>query len=399
MLYRQWQSVAREFAGKTAVVHDGRAVTFAELAATVEAAPPVAGGPLVCHADGPGFFVDLLRAWRDGIAAVPVEASSPAPVLARCPPAGVALVKHTTGAAGVPRGIFFTPEALVAEAGRLVSAMGMDPASPNLAVVSLAHSYGFGNVVLPLLLHGVPVRWPAVPFPRVVEAAMADGAPLTIAAVPSIWRAWHRSGILANATIRLAVSAGSPLPADLELAIHRDHALKIHTLYGTSESGAISWDAGEALRESAAVVGQPLPGVDISILADGRVRVASDALGCGFDPPRPGDTLHLGHHDTRDLGRIDARGRLLLSGTLDGAVNVAGRKVSPEKIRRALLATGLLDGAKVFAVASGDPDRHQEISATIEWAAGTTPDLDALRNTLSRSLQGWEIPRKWKIRD
>jgi hypothetical protein len=63
------------------------------------------------------------------------------------------------------------------------------------------------------------------------------------------------------------------------------------------------------------------------------------------------------------------------------------------------LATGLLDGAKVFAVASGDPDRHQEISATIEWAAGTTPDLDALRNTLSRSLQGWEIPRKWKIRD
>ena len=395
MLYPRWQTIARRHAAAVAVFHDGRAHTFAELAAAAETAPRT-DGAVTARADGPGFFVEILRAWRDGQAAVPVEKNAAAPVLARRPPDHVALVKHTPGAAGVPRGIFFTAAAVADEADRIVAAMELTSESPNLAVISLAHSYGFGNIVLPLLLHGVPVHWLDVPFPRIVESALANHPPLTIAAVPSIWRAWHRSGILAGTPIRLAISAGSPLPTDLEQAVHQASGHKIHNLYGTSETGAISWDETDTPREHATDAGVPLPGVSITIDASHRIGVASAALACGYDSDRPGDTLADGTHLTRDLGHLDAStGRLHLDGTLAGAINVAGRKVSPEKVRRALLATGLLADARIEPAASTDPDRHQEILARLTWKPGVTADLEVLKKKLGGELAPWEIPRQW----
>lgn len=106
MLYPRWQAVAREHAQRVAVIHGGRSITFGELAAATEATPR-AGEPVIAMASGPKFFIEILRAWRDGQAAVTVEKSAAPPVLGRCPPDGVALVKHTPGASGVPRGIFF----------------------------------------------------------------------------------------------------------------------------------------------------------------------------------------------------------------------------------------------------------------------------------------------------
>jgi acyl-coenzyme A synthetase/AMP-(fatty) acid ligase len=397
MLYQRWLTTASDHADAVAITHEGGAMCFGELAAAAEAAPQ-AVAPVVARADGPGFFIDILRAWRDGQAAMPVEKIAAVPVLARRPPDGVALVKHTPGAGGIPRGIFFTPSALIDEADRLATAMALTPDSPNLAVVSLAHSYGFGNIVLPLLLHGIPVVWLDVPFPRIVEAAIEKHSPLTIPAVPSIWRAWHRAGILARAEIRLAISAGSPLPADLERQVFESSRLKIHNLYGTSETGAISWDATATPRDHGTEVGTPLPGVRVAIdAASGRIRVESPALACGYDSPRPGDTLDDGYHLTHDLGETDAANRLHLHGTLDGAINVAGRKVSPEKVRRAMLATGLLDEAAITPVASTDPDRHQEIHARLIWKSGVPPDLDALKHHLATTLSPWEIPRHWAV--
>lgn len=395
MLYHRWQSISSQYAATTAVTHHGTSMTFGEIAGAVDSAPK-ASDPVIARADGPGFFIDILRAWRDGQAAIPIEKNASPPLLARRPPDGVALVKHTPGAGGIPRGIFFTEAALASEADRLTTAMAFTLDSPNLAVISLAHSYGFGNIVLPLLLHGIPVVWLDVPFPRIVEAALTQHPSLTIAAVPSIWRAWHRSNILTSAPIRLAISAGSPLPIELERDIHQTSRLKIHNLYGTSETGAISWDANEHPRKHASDVGLPLPGVAVSIDSIcQRIRVASGALACGYDSTRSGDTLHCGFHLTHDLGHLDALGRLHIQGTLDGAINVAGRKVSPEKVRQALLASGMLADARITPAPSADPDRHQEIHARITWNAETSSDLENLKQQLTTTLSPWEIPRQW----
>ncbi|NQX00694.1 AMP-binding protein [bacterium] len=367
-------------------------MTFGELAAAVRQAPP-ARGPVIARSGGIGFLVEILRAWRDGQPVIPIERDAPEPVLLRPPPEGTRLVKHTPGASGIPRGIFLDAAQVAADGDRLVAAMGLTPETPTLCVISPAHSYGFSNVVLPLVLHGVPVHFAALPFPRVIEGIFRQHRALVVPAVPSIWRAWQRAGILPGAPIALALSAGAPLTLELENEVLAAAGLKIHNFYGASECGGISWDASDSPRGSADEVGEPLPGVAVSVGHDGRLRVESGSVAIGYDAPREEDVLGNGVYLTRDRGDFDAAGRLHLTGTVGGAINVAGRKVSPSKIEAALMATGLVRTASVRGVASADPERSEEISASVDMLPGVS--LDELKAACGGKLQGWELPRHW----
>lgn len=212
-----------------------------------------------------------------------------------------------------------------------------------------------------------------------------------------MWRAWQRGGILPGAEIRLALSAGAPLSLALESEVFAAAGLKIHNFYGASECGGISWDDTATPRATADDVGTPLPGVEISTSGYGRITVKSASVASGYDAPRGDELLSDGFYQTRDVGHLDATGRLHLAGTLGGAINVAGRKVSPAKVEAALLATGLVTQAKVRAIPSKDPERFEEISAAVELVSGAT--LDALKHAVSKQLQGWEIPRRWGSED
>jgi long-chain acyl-CoA synthetase len=393
MLYLRWLETSRRFGDRPAIFEGDHVITFSELLSAANNRPK-ATSPVVARSGSIDFFVEILRAWRDDQAVIPVERDAPEPVLQRPPVEGTRLVKYTPGASGIPRGIFLNDSQLIADADRIVSAMSLAPDVPNLGVISLAHSYGFSNIVLPLLLHGVPVHLAPVPFPRVIEEIFRKHAAIVVSAVPSMWRAWHRGGILTGAPIQLALSAGAPLSLALENDVFAASGLKIHNFYGASECGAISWDATSEPRSSADDVGTPLPGVEISVTPGCRIVVKSESVACGYDAPRSDDRLGDGEYHTRDLGFLDEAGRLHLTGTLGGAINVAGRKVSPSKVEAAILSTGLVQRVLVFGVASSDPERFEEISADVELIPGAS--LDALKQSATNVLQNWELPRHWK---
>lgn len=392
MLYRRWLETCRRHAACPAVYDGDRTTTFAELAGAVFHAPP-ATGPVVARSGGIEFLVEILRTWRDGQAVISIDRDASEPVLQSPPPVGTCLVKHTPGASGIPRGIFFNAAQVAADGDRLVEAMGLSPDVPTLCVISPAHSYGFSNVVLPLVLHGVPVQFAPVPFPQVIARILNQHAALVVPAVPSIWRAWHRSGILKDAPIALALSAGAPLSLALENEVFAAAGLKIHNFYGASECGGISWDATDTPRASADDVGNLLAGVDVRVGRNGRLLVTSSSVASGYDVPRADDKLGGGGYLTRDLGILDPGGRLHLTGSVGNAINVAGRKVSPGKVADALLATGLVRRVDIRGVASADSERCEEIAAQFELKPGAT--LDELKSAAAGKLQGWEIPRHW----
>ncbi len=394
MPYLRWLETSRRFAARPAIIEGGQTVTFSDITAAL-ALLPVATAPVIARSGNVGFFLEILRAWRDGQAVIPVERDAPEPLLQRPPDEGTRLVKYTPGASGIPRGIFLNASQLLADADRLVAAMDLSQEVPNLGVISLSHSYGFSNVVLPLLLHGVPVHLAPVPFPRVIEEIFNAHPSIVVPAVPSMWRAWHRAGILTGAPIRLALSAGAPLALALENDVFAASGLKIRNFYGASECGGISLDTGEMPRESADDVGTLLPGVEISISGSGRIVVKSASVATGYDCPRDDDQLGGGIYQTRDLGFLDPAGRLHLTGTLGGAINVAGRKISPAKVEAAILSTGLVRSVKVSGIPSSDAERHEEISAAVELQTGIT--IDVIKQAATSVLQNWETPRHWKI--
>jgi len=392
VLFSRWLQTLDQSSDRIALIEGAERLTFSDLHERL-AKLPKANDPVIARGSAVEIVVSVLQGWRDSQPVLPLEKGAAIPDLPATPhPAGTAHLKLTPGIEGKPRAVFFSAEQIAADADRLVAAMGLRHEVPNLAAVSLTHSYGFSSIILPLLLHGVPVHAVEVPFPKVMADAIAEHDGVVLPGVPSMWKAWHRSGILREAKIALAVSAGAPLSLELERAVFADCGLKLHNFYGASECGGISYDASETPRESAADLGSPLPGVSVKLCESGRLLVESSSVALAYESAREGETLGDGRFLTQDFGRIE-NGRVMLESSGAESINVAGRKIGPAKIETALMASGLVVRARAFGVPSHDPERVEEITAIVELKSGT---LEQLRQRMTEVLAGWEMPRHWE---
>ena len=83
-----------------------------------------------------------------------------------------ALLKLTSGSTGFPKAILTAESHLVADGERIIRTMGITDKDTQLAVIPLSHSYGFGNLVMPLLLQGTAMvlRDSFVPSQVLVDA-------------------------------------------------------------------------------------------------------------------------------------------------------------------------------------------------------------------------------------
>jgi len=305
-------------------------------------------------------------------------------------PSGIVHLKTTSASTGAPRLVAFTASQLMADARNIVSTMGLRPEWPNLGVISLAHSYGFSNLVLPLLLHGVPLILTGSSLPEAVRRAAETERHLTLPAVPALWRAWSDSDAIPE-HIRLAISAGAPLPLQLEEDAFEKHGLKIHNFYGSSECGGIAYDRSERPRAEGACAGGPMDNVQVSVAADGCLEVRSEAVGeCYW--PEANSNLRNGVFRTTDLAEISDE-TIYLRGRAGDQINVAGRKVAPETIEKALRVHPHVRECLAFGVPSADAERGEMIVACLSANGNLTGD--ALKEFLGKQLPAWQVPREW----
>ena len=392
MLYERWRQVARSYPNEIALrdLVSQRQWTFHEL--EIAAATPPSESSKIAFPTGLSaeFILNVLRAWRLGQIVCPVESDQRAPEIGRGLPAEIVHLKMTSGTTAAPRFVAFTAAQLMADAENIVATMGLRPDWPNLGVVSLAHSYGFSNLVLPLLLHGIPLMLAGAPLPEIVLRAAATEKAITLPAVPALWRAWYDADAIPR-NVRLAISAGAPLPVSLEQNVFATRGLKIHNFYGSSECGGIAYDAGSGARLDGSCAGAPMRNVNLSIGEDGCLEVRSQAVGETYWPeaePR----LRDGVFRTSDLAEI-SYGLVYFRGRAGDQINVAGRKVSPESIEKILQTHPGVRECVVFGVPSSDAKRGETIVACV--SATTQVAGETLKQFLLSQLPAWQVPREW----
>jgi acyl-coenzyme A synthetase/AMP-(fatty) acid ligase len=392
MLYERWQKIVQERRNEIALrdLASGRCWTFGQLNEEAGSLPPENPAMVYPQGNSPEFVIAVLRAWRERIVVCPFEAHHQ-PLAVSPPLAPCCHLKTTPASRGVPRAVAFTEEQLAADAENIVTTMGLRPDWPNLGVISLAYSYGFSSLVLPLLLHGIPLYLVPSPLPVALRCAEHANWNLTVAAaVPALWHAWHKAGaILSN--VRLAISAGAPLPLTLERAVFDEHGVKIHNFYGSTECGGIAYDATLTPRTDESSVGRPLKNVSVEIGENGALLVRGRAVGETYWP-EPEPALGGGIFRTCDLAEIKA-GEIFLHGRNDDHINVAGRKVSPTIIEQALREHGAVAECVVFGVPSRNADRIDLIVACVATDRPSTKD--ELKQFLLDKLPGWQVPREW----
>jgi acyl-CoA synthetase (AMP-forming)/AMP-acid ligase II len=310
-------------------------------------------------------------------------------------PAESALIKLTSSSTGLPKGILVTQAQLLAEAAVLSAAFGLRAATRSLAVIPLAHSYGFGNLVLPLLTQGAPLV-AGDPFDprstlRQAERAAVEVLPLVPLQVDLLSRLSDPPPL--PASLRQVIAAGAPLPAPVAERFRRVYRLGVTRFYGTSETGPIA--CGEALSSESPTApgsGRPMPGVQIEVLAEadetvGQLQVRSPAVAEGYYPDSD-PVLGGGAFLTDDLGHVDG-GELSLCGRRSRRINVAGRKVQPEEVERVLATIPGVQGAVVLGLQHGSTE---EVVALVAGADGLL--AADLRRACRAVLSAHKVPHR-----
>lgn len=304
--------------------------------------------------------------WQEGAdgGAVSIQprAATPVPL-----PSGTAVLKLTSGSTGAPQAVALSARQVVADTVQIVRSMGLGGSDTTLAAIPLTHSYGFGSCLLLLLLTGAPLVFPDSTLPAALLAALCAARVAHFPAVPAMIRALAALPDLPPLPhLRLCLSAGAPLDPDDAAAFQARTGVKVHAFYGSSECGGITFGRSDGGILPKGRVGTPLWRVHVEVVGEdgrpcppgreGRVRVLSPAVALGLVPPPAGDNPIAGRSfATTDLGILDENGQLTLTGRAGAALNVAGKKVHPEEIRRVIEA---LPGVRE-AVVLGLPDRRR----------------------------------------
>ena len=286
------------------------------------------------------------------------------------------LVKLTSGSTGKPKAWQFTHAQMLADGRQVCSSMGIKPGDLNLAAIPLGHSYGLGNLVVPLIEQGTGMVLVDSPLPNILAAAAARWNTTVFPAVPTLLDALVRSAAEPEKlkSVRLVISAGASLSPVLAVGFAKKFGKSVHNFYGTSETGGICYDRTGAATQTGRSVGTPLDGVVLKWRNGRRFFVESRAVvGRGLFSPL-------------DFGQHNDWGELVLVGRSGRVVKVGARRVDLGEIEAALKSIPGVGDA--FAAVSGDG--HQAIAV----AVATILPKSTVRAALLEKLPTWKLPHK-----
>ena len=363
----------------------GPRLTAAEIAALLDACPCVA----VLHDAGGAATIAGLPPVLAG-RRIAVDELAALPVAGDARPAWPDLdaphsVVFTSGTSGAPRPIILTAGNHLWSALASASVLGVRDDDRWLACLPLHHVGGLSILMRSVVL-GIPVELHERFDPKRVNAAIDGGATLVSLVAAMLQRVLEaRGGRPFPPHLRAILLGGGPAPRAL-LDACAAAGVPLAPTYGMTEAASQLATAapGEAGGDGAA---WPLPGVELR-LASGAIEVRGPMISRGATG---GD----GWLRTRDLGALDAAGRLQILGRADDLIISGGENVHPREVERVLEAHPAVAEACAFALP--DADWGEVVAAQVRLAAGGAADLDALRRHARAALAGFKQPRRLEI--
>ena len=295
----------------------------------------------------------------------------------------------TSGTTGAPK--------IVRHSWASLSSRIRVPVAPTQRVWLLTYlPSGFAGlqVLLTAALAGELAVWAEPPtFPKAIEVA-ALSAVTHVSCTPTFLRGFLAAGADQRSipAVRQLTLGGEAVDQTLlNAARTKFPSSKVCHIYATSEAGALFsvHDGREGFP--AGWLQDGIEGVQLKI-EDGTLRVKSSRAMIGY-------LGRNGREDWMDTGDVvEIRGdRVLFAGRADRRINVAGYKISPEDVERAILAVPGVVDVTVRAVRS--PITGNVLAADIvpDTATGS-PDLrERIITSLRDTLAPYQLPRLWNF--
>lgn len=303
------------------------------------------------------------------------------------------LMKLTSGTTAAPRAVCFRDEQLLADCDQICETMAISDIDFNFGVIPISHSYGFSNLLTPLLARGVPMVLSSDRTPRAVLNDLSRTNATVFPGTPVFYQAFcEMENVSKLSKLRLCISAGAPLPLTMAKKFREKFELTIHSFYGASECGGICYDR-EAKLNVEGFVGAPMSGVELEVIdsdsTSSQVRVRSAAVGDGYFPAKDEGRLSNGVFVPDDVLTREGDGFKIV-GRISDVINVAGKKVNPLEIEQVLLQFHGVRQAMAFGRKS--VFRNEEVVACVV-SEGERSEKQ-LVEFCGKRLSAWQVPKR-----
>ncbi|MGI5183701.1 SDR family NAD(P)-dependent oxidoreductase [Dactylosporangium sp. CA-152071] len=325
-----------------------------------------------------------------------------------------AFMLYTSGTTGLPKAVRSTQRAaLWSVAAGYVPALGLSERDRLLWPVPMFHSLAHVLCIVGVTAVGASARLLPGFSAEDVVAELRGGAHTVLVGVPAMYRQLVRAaaGALDAPALRLCLSGGTVLPAELLRAVEDSFGVPVVDNYGSTEtSGAMAttWHTGSRPPGSC---GLPVPGLSMRLVdpdtgadvppgAEGEVWVSGPSVMLGYhgQPAATTEVLVDGWYRTGDLASRDELGFLTIRGRIRELIIRGGENMHPGEIEHVVRA---VDGVADAAVVGEPDDELGEVPvAYLVPAAPGAFDPAGVLAACRRALAGFKVPvRLYEVPD
>jgi len=330
-------------------------------------------------------------------------------------PGDAAQIQYTSGTTGFPKGALLHHRGLVTNARFMIDRTQLPHRGVMVSAMPLFHTAGCAMGLLGSAHQRATYVLCQLFDPELLLTTAERHRADLLAGVPTMLIA-----MLAHpgfdrfdlSRLSLVLSGGSPVPPELVHRVEDRFGARFTAVYGQTELSPVVTQTSpdDSPQDKATTAGRPLPQLEMAIRspADGRivstgqqgeicVRGYQTMLGYFGMPERTAETLdEQGWLHTGDLGVLDERGYLTVTGRLKDMIIRGGENIYASEIEKVLFThPGLRD---VTVLGLPDPTWGEIVAAVLVPAdPGQLPAVADLHARCRAELAPHKTPTRWFV--
>lgn len=321
-------------------------------------------------------------------------------------------IQYTSGTTGFPKGVVLHHHGITNNACHGFARMGIKPGEATMILMPLFHTAGCGIAIL----GGTQVSSRMLlvrQFDPLKANALIESERVTaMTGVPTMLIAMLEADKAVPcdfSSVRLAASGGSMVPPELIRQVTERMQCGFSTVYGQTETSPlltvtrpedpfddVLHTVGQAVPQTEMSIRDPATNQVVPVDTVGEIcaRAYSLMLGYNDDPEATAKTIDAeGWLHTGDLGTMDNRGFVRVTGRVKEMIIRGGENLFPAEIENVLLEHPHV--AEVAVVGVPDKKFGEEVAAFVRVAEGASLDPGALIAHCRANIAAQKTPRHW----
>ncbi len=348
----------------------------------------------------------ILKTARPNLKCLRVEEIQKSEQPPQTPPrngADLAVLIYTSGTTGRPKGAMLSHGNLlhnVESCRQVLHAVGEDRI---VVLLPMFHSFMMTvGMLLPMLVGGSMVMIKSLHPPKAIVEEIFRRHATILPAVPQFFRTFTHAAVPADFPLRLCISGGAPLPAEILREFNEKFPIPLLEGYGLSETSPVA-TFNPINKQKAGSIGTPIANVEVSIQDDegkvlgpnqtGEVCIRGGNVMQGYwrQPDETAKTMRGDWLLTGDVGHRDEDGYFYITDRKKDMLLVNGINVYPREVEEIIYK---FPGVKEAAVI-GVPDsrKGERPVAFVSAKEGATISEDAVRHFVREKLADYKVPK------